>query len=53
MRDEPISFSELVSFLGIDGSGIEDDKLYNIGPTFKNMDLEDILNLLAGDLSKW
>lgn len=53
MRDESISFSELVSFLGIDGSSIEDDKLYDIGPVFKDMDHEEILNLLAGKLSNW
>ena len=53
MRDEPISFSELVSFLGIEGSGTEDDKMYDLGPAFKDMDLEEILNLLAGNLSNW
>jgi len=53
MRDEPISFSELVAFLGIEGSGTEDDKMYNLGPAFKDMDLEEILELLAGNLSNW
>jgi hypothetical protein len=53
MRDEPISFNELVAFLGIEGSGSEDNKLYDLGPAFKNMDLEEILQLLAGKLSNW
>lgn len=53
MRDEPISFNELVSFLGIEGSGPEDDKMYSIGPLFKDMDHEEILNLLVGNLSNW
>jgi hypothetical protein len=48
MREEPITYKELLEILGFPDQGFSHDKLYDLGPQFKNLDHEEILRLIAG-----
>jgi len=49
MRNETISYKELLELLGLgELEGIE-DKIYDLGPKFKDLDHEEMLSLLSID----
>lgn len=48
MREEPITYKELLEILGFPDQGFSHDKLYDLGPQFRNLDHEEILRLIAG-----
>lgn len=49
MRGEQISYKELLDLLGLEELDYGEDKIYNLGPKFKDLDHEEMLNLLGQD----
>lgn len=48
MRNESISYIELLEILGIDNINVtHDDRIYEIGDEFKDIDYEELLRLAA------
>jgi hypothetical protein len=45
-RSEPITYSELLEILGIDKPDEFEDKIYELGDQFTNIDHEDLLETL-------
>lgn len=51
MRDEPISYVELLEILGIPEMIVGEDKIYELGPEFLNVSHDQLLNLVLSDLN--
>lgn len=49
MRSEPITYKELLEFIGLPHLNVEDDKIYELGSTLNKLDHEEVLNLIARD----
>ena len=49
-RSEKVSYRELLELLGLGHLDIEDDRVYDLGAQFANMDHEDMLQLIAGSV---
>ncbi len=52
LRDEPISYIELLEILGLSSLIQGEDKLYDLGPHLKNLDHEDMLKMVLKDIGK-
>ena len=50
MRSEPISYKELLEFVGLPHLETGDDKIYELGSTLGQLDHEEVLQLIAGNL---
>ena len=51
MRSEPISYSELLEFVGLSHlMNDSDDKIYGLGSILGQLDHEEVLQLIAGNL---
>jgi hypothetical protein len=51
MRNEPISYSELLEFVGLSHlMNDSDDKIYGLGSILGQLDHEEVLQLIAGNL---
>ena len=48
-RSEQVSYREMMEILGLGHLEIEDDKIYDLGAQFANMEHEDMLQLVAGN----
>lgn len=49
MRNEQISYKELMELLGLEDLETGEDKIYDLGPKFKDLDHEEMLDLLSKD----
>lgn len=52
MRDEPISYIELLEILGIPEMIVGEDKTYDLGPELSNISHEQLLDLIYKGLNK-
>lgn len=52
MRDEPISYIELLEILGIPELIEGEDKIYYLGPELTNLSHEELLNMVYKGLNK-
>lgn len=50
MRNEPISYREMLEFLGLTHLDEGLDQIYNLGPMLSKLDHEQVLQLLVGRL---
>lgn len=46
MRQEHVSYNEMTELLGIENVSISQDKIYDLGPKFSDMDHEEMLRIL-------
>lgn len=46
-RDEPITYCELLEMLGLENMMINEDKVYELGDQFKDLDHEEVLSIVA------
>jgi hypothetical protein len=54
MRNEQVSYNELLEILGLESHTVPDtDKLYDLGPMLENLDHEEILNLAVKHFPKF
>lgn len=51
MRDEPISYVELLEILGLENMIVGEDRIYDIGPTIANLTFEQMLAVVIKDLN--
>jgi hypothetical protein len=49
MREEPISFNELMEILGLENMTISEDQLYDLGPRFIGLEYEEMLEMILRD----
>ncbi len=47
MRNESITYKELLEILGLENMYTGEDSIYNLGPNLKNVDHEELLNLIT------
>lgn len=52
MRNEPISYVELMDILGLPHMVVGDDRLYSLGEKFYDLDHEQMLEIVLRDLGK-
>jgi hypothetical protein len=53
MREEPITYSELLEFIGLAHLEVGDDKIYDLGSTLSRLDHEEVLQLVAGNFDDY
>ncbi len=46
MRNEPISYKELLEILGLENMYTGEDSIYNLGPQLQDVEHEELLNLI-------
>lgn len=51
MREEPISYIELLEILGVPEMIVGDDKIYDLGPELLNITHEELLEIVYRDLN--
>jgi hypothetical protein len=51
MRGEAISYKELLEILGLENMFIGEDSVYDLGPNLKDIEHEELLNLVVRRLS--
>lgn len=52
MREEPISYVELLEILGMPEMIVGDDKIYDLGPELSNVEHEQLLSIILKDLNR-
>lgn len=52
MRDEPISYNELMELLGLEDMCISEDKLYELDPKFIDLEYEEMLKVIVKTLNE-
>lgn len=52
MREEPVSYVEVLEILGLDEKVVGDDKLYSLGEKYYNLTHEEMLEIILSDLDR-
>jgi hypothetical protein len=47
MREEIITYREMMELLGLESIAFDEDKIYDLGPRFKNLDHEEMLEIMS------
>ena len=50
MREETVSYMEILEILGIEQIQLEEDKIYSLGDKFYNLNHEEMLEMILSDL---
>lgn len=53
MRDEPITYNELMELLGLENMTISEDKIYEISPKFMDLEYEEMLDAILENLEDY